>query len=106
MSKNNYDPNQPRDSDGKWTSGSIVHGRGEKPDPHQQSAKYPTIWLEPQEYAHVMSELATHMPAKYKHRKIVTRPIGNFYYTVENRGFGNYRVIDRVPIDEEDDYEF
>ena len=66
----------------------------------QRSSKdFKTIILPKQEYAHVMSELATHMNAAQRKQKIVKKAIGDHIYTVENNGFGNYRIIGKRPID-------
>ena len=60
---------------------------------------YKTITLPKQEYAHVMSELATHLTAEQHKRKVVNKAIGAYIYTVEVKGFGDYRVIGKKPID-------
>ena len=65
----------------------------------KSSKDYETIVLPKQEYAHVMSELATHMTEEQRKQKVVHKAIGNYVYTVENNGFGNYRVIGKKPID-------
>ena len=65
----------------------------------RNSKDYKTIQLPKQEYAHVMSELATHMTAAQRKQKVVTKAIGNYIYTIENNGFGNYRVIGKEAID-------
>lgn len=62
---------------------------------------FPTIYLPPDEYAHVMSELNTHMSKKERKQSIVMKPIGNYIYTIENNSFDDYRVIDKTPIDKE-----
>ena len=51
------------------------------------------IILPPDEYAKVMSEFNTHMSDEDRKRKLVTKPIGDYYYTVINRGFDDYIVI-------------
>lgn len=43
-----------------------------------------------------MSEIATNITADQKERRVFTKPIGNYTYTVENNGFGEYRIIRRV----------
>ncbi len=63
------------------------------------SKDFKTIILPKQEYAHVMSELATHMNASQRKQKIVKKAIGDHIYTIENNGFGNYRIIGKRPID-------
>lgn len=58
-----------------------------------------TVILPKAEYAHVMSELATHMTAEQRNKKVVKKAIGQYIYTVENNGFGDYRIIGKKPID-------
>jgi SPP1 gp7 family putative phage head morphogenesis protein len=65
----------------------------------RSSKDYKTIELPKQEYAHVMSELATHLTAAQRKQKVVTKAIGKYIYTIENNGFGNYRVIGKEAID-------
>jgi hypothetical protein len=60
-----------------------------------------TIILPKTEYAHVMSELATHMTDEQRSKKVVKKAIGKYIYTVENNGFGDYRIIGKKPIDSE-----
>lgn len=56
------------------------------------------IILPPDEYAEVISEFNTHMSDEDRTRRLVTKPIGNYYYTVINRGFDDYTVIGKRPI--------
>lgn len=65
----------------------------------KKSIDFPTIRLSKQEYAHVMSELATNMSKEQRQKSIVKKAIGNYYYTVENNGFGDYRIIGKEPIE-------
>lgn len=67
----------------------------------RSSKDYKTIELPKQEYAHVMSELATHLTAAQRKQKVVTKAIGNYIYTIENNGFSNYRIIGKEIIDDE-----
>lgn len=60
-----------------------------------------TVILPKKEYAHVMSEIATHMSDRQKEQSIVTKAIGKYVYTFENHGFGDYRIIAKKPIDED-----
>ena len=57
-----------------------------------------TIILPKQEYAHIMSEFATNMSKEQRQQPIVSKAIGDYIYTIENNGFGNYRVIGKIPI--------
>ena len=50
------------------------------------------------EYAHVMSELNTHMSEKDRRKKFLVKPIGNYYYVVRNKGFDKYTIIGKYPI--------
>ena len=67
----------------------------------RNSRDYKTITLPKDEYAHVMSELNTHLSDEQRKQKVVTKAIGNYYYTIENNGFDDYRVIGKEPIDED-----
>ena len=63
------------------------------------SKDYPTIHLDKDEYAHVISELNTHMTEEQRKQAVVTKAIGNYYYTIENKGFNNYRIIGKKLIE-------
>ena len=67
----------------------------------RNSKDYKTVELPKQEYAHIMSELATHLTDAQRKQKVVTKAIGKFVYTIENNGFGEYRVIGKKTIDNE-----
>ncbi len=60
---------------------------------HRNSEDMPTIRLPKQEYAHVMSEIASHLTDDDKTSPVFVKRIGNYQYTVENHGFGDYRII-------------
>jgi SPP1 gp7 family putative phage head morphogenesis protein len=60
-----------------------------------------TVILPKDEYAHVMSEIATNLTEAQKNQSIVSKAIGNHVYTFENNGFGNYRIISKKPIDQD-----
>lgn len=46
-----------------------------------------------------MSELNTNLTKEELKRKVVTKAIGDYIYTIENNGFDNYRIIGKIPID-------
>ena len=54
---------------------------------------FATIILPKDEYAHVMSEIATIITEEQSTKRVIKKHIGDYIYTVENKGFGNYRVI-------------
>ena len=56
------------------------------------------ISLPPDEYAMVMNEFNTHMSDEDRERRLVTKPIGKYYYTIINNGFNDYIVIGKRPI--------
>ena len=56
------------------------------------------IVLPPDEYAKVMSEFNTHMSDEDRNKRIVTKAIGDYYYTIINRGFDDYTIIGKHPI--------
>ena len=68
----------------------------------KKSEEFATIILPRQEYAHVMSEIATNISEGQKNKKVFKKPIGDYIYTVENNGFGNYRIIGKAKIEDED----
>ena len=61
----------------------------------KKSKDFATIQLSKKEYAHVMSEIATHISEEQKERAVFKKAIGNYMYTIENNGFGNYRIVGR-----------
>lgn len=67
----------------------------------KKSTDCPTIILPKDEYAHVMSEIATHISEEQKNMKVFLKAIGNYNYTVENNGFGDYRIIGKRLLDGE-----
>lgn len=66
----------------------------------KKSQDFATVFLPKIEYAHVMSEIATNLTKEQSNKKVFSKNIGNYTYTVENNGFGDYRVIDKVEIDD------
>ncbi len=40
-----------------------------------------------------MSEIATNITEEQSTKRVIKKHIGDYFYTVENIGFGNYRVI-------------
>lgn len=64
----------------------------------EQTRSLKQIRLSRREYAHVMSELNTHMSEEDRKHAIVTKSIGNYRYTVINMGFNEYRIVGREPI--------
>ena len=68
----------------------------------KKSEDFVTIILPRQEYAHIMSEIATNISEGQKNKKVFKKPIGDYIYTVENNGFGNYRIIGKAKIEDED----
>ena len=69
-------------------------------------SSYRQLILPKDEYAYVMHELNTHLSEKDKQRKLVTKPIGNYYYTFLNKGFNDYIIIGKREIipDVEDNF--
>ena len=60
---------------------------------------FETIILPKKEYAHIMSEIATNITEEQSKKKVIKKLIGDYCYTVENNGFGNYRVIGKELIE-------
>lgn len=62
---------------------------------------FETVVLPKKEYAHIMSEIATNLTKEQSKKRVFSKAIGDYIYTVENKGFGNYRVIKKIKIDED-----
>ena len=62
------------------------------------SKNFKTVVLPKQEYAHVMSEIATHLTDEQKEKTVFKKAVGKYVYTVENNGFGDYRIIGKKEI--------
>lgn len=59
----------------------------------------PTIVLPKKEYGKVIHELNNNLTKAERDRFIITRAIDDYYYTVENYGFNDYRIIGKKPIE-------
>ena len=87
----------------KLKGGNISNtSRNMKPEMVNYSTKnIPTVRLPKDEYAQVMSELNTNLTKEQLKQPIIYKPIGDYVYTVEVHGFDDYRIIGKVPIDEQ-----
>lgn len=65
----------------------------------KKSSDFTTVILSKEEYAHVMSEINTWATKSQMSKKAFSKPIGNYVYTVENNGFGEYRIIGKELIE-------
>lgn len=65
----------------------------------KKSEDFATVFLPKDEYAHVMSEIATNLTEEQSKRRVFKKLIGDYVYTVENNGFGNYRIIGKELIE-------
>ena len=65
-----------------------------------ESSDYETVYLPADEYATVMHEINTNLSAENRSKKVVTKAIGDYYYSFENNGFDSYRIFRKKPIDE------
>lgn len=65
-----------------------------------KSAKnYDTIILPKDEYGKVIHEINTNITEEQLNKKVVSKCIGDYIYTFEVKGYDNYRIIDKEPID-------
>ena len=67
----------------------------------KKSKDFPTVILPKQEYAHLMSEIATNLTKEQSSKKVFSKCVGDYIYTIENHGFGDYRVIKKIKIEED-----
>ncbi len=64
--------------------------------------RHSTLWLEKQEYAHVMSELNTYFTS-FQDKDIHAWAVGDYIYIFENHGFDNYNIFDKLAINAGDE---
>lgn len=82
-----------RGSDGKFSDSS-----GSKKNKFKSNRKRKPIKVPKNEYAHVLSELNTHMTEAQRRERFVTKCIGDYRYVIENISFDEYNIIKRVKI--------
>lgn len=56
------------------------------------------IQLPVKEYAHVMSEIATHITNAQRKQEVFVKNIGQYAYTIENNFDNTYRIISKDKI--------
>lgn len=73
--------------------------RNGPPYPLEEKAEHrDTLHLPVKEYAHVMSEIATHATKEQRAQKSFVKNIGKYAYFVENGFDGTYRIIGKRQI--------
>ena len=65
----------------------------------RKSSDFSTVYLPKKEYAHVISEIRTWATESQLRKRVFTKPIGNYIYTVENLGDGDFRIIGKELIE-------
>ena len=61
------------------------------------------IFLPPDEYSMVMSAFNTDLTDEERMRRIISKPIGDYVYTIINNGYNEYIVIGKSPIESIDE---
>lgn len=56
------------------------------------------VQLPKDEYAQVIHELNTNLTNDQRKKKQITKAIGSYLYTINNNGFNNYKIIDKMEI--------
>lgn len=101
------DSDHPRDEKGRFTEKGLTDissnsscDRMSKENIYRQRGRRQRkeIRLDKREYARVMHELNTNLTKEERMKRIISRHIGNYVYTVENQGFNEYRIIEREKI--------
>lgn len=64
----------------------------------KKASDFKTVRLRKNEYAHVMSELATWATKEQRSKQTFTKCIGEYEYSVENMEDGSFRIFKRSPI--------
>lgn len=85
----------------KYNNSVSVDDTYAKQAKRKDTSQLKTIWLPKDEYAHIMSEIATNLTEREHQQFVVSKAIGDYIYTFENHGFGEYRIISKKPIDQE-----
>lgn len=93
---------------GRWITKNGVHVYLEKEEPtlvdaiaeHYGKVKLPYIVLDKKEYGHIVHEINTWYRRDYKKKKVISKAIGDYIYTFENKGYNNYGFIGRDNIEE------
>ena len=62
-----------------------------------------TVYLPKDEYAHVMSEIATNLTKEQAQKKVFNKAIGDYIYAIENNGFGEFRIVGKRRIENIDE---
>lgn len=57
----------------------------------------PTVWLPPNEYATIMSEINTNF-SKYQDKEVFAHESGDYIYIAENHGYNNHRIIKKIKV--------
>ncbi|EJP32268.1 phage-associated protein, HI1409 family [Selenomonas sp. FOBRC9] len=81
----------PRQSDGKF-------GKGAGKRKFDRKRKRREVKLSKAEYARIVSALNSDLSKEERKKKILRKAVGNYDYLVENNGFDNYRILDRMKI--------
>lgn len=62
------------------------------------SRSLPTVQLPAKEYAHVMSEIATHITNEQRNQSAFIKNIGQYTYHIENNQDNTYRIVGKFKI--------
>ena len=86
-----HEDDHPRDKGGKFTESGAC-GKITKKDRK-------ALELQKDEYSKVMHELNTNLTKEERKKGKISRPIGDYIYTVENHGFNEYIILKKEKID-------
>lgn len=64
----------------------------------KKASEFKTLRLPAKEYAHVMSEVATHATAEQRKMASFKKCIGKHVYTIVNNFDGTFRIVDKAMI--------
>lgn len=93
----------PRDKGGKF-SASNTNGNIEKSrlSDKIKSKERKALNLPKEEYANIVHELNTNLSKEQRKKDTIVKCIGNYRYTIINKGFNEYTIIQKVNIDDID----
>lgn len=88
----------PRKANGQFGEGGSAGVEKSTKRDKIKSRERKEVQLAKDEYAQVMHELNTNLTEEQRKKKLISKNIGNFKYTIQNEGFNEYRIINKRKI--------
>lgn len=98
------DPESQRMSDAKWEESKHPRqpdgrfGTGAETRKFDRQKRRREVKLSKEEYARVVSALNTNLTKREREDNFIQKAIGDYIYSVENKGFDNYRIVGKIKL--------